>query len=235
MIHMMDDVAYLIDEATEEEQEALADVLELDLDEVEEGEIGEALSRQLKWKFQTPLGYLLTDPSFDEMCLDVAKHLKLKDLINKRQTCWGLLEKLVEHVMQAAWEEMPLGEKKKFLKNVLGKDYNKFAGASAADIGKLTGGAMLLALKEFGGFAVYKFSVIAANQVAKALLGRGLGLAANAGLTRGIAVFLGPVGWVLTIWAVNDLMGTNYKNVIPALFVIFTIYSRLKEEDALPF
>jgi len=51
------------------------------------------------------------------------------------------------------------------------------------------------------GFAPYKMAVIVANGMANAVLGHGLAFAANAGLTKGIALFAGPVGWALdAIW-----------------------------------
>ena len=46
------------------------------------------------------------------------------------------------------------------------------------------------------GFLAYKLALIVANAIARAILGRGLALATNAALTRGIAVFAGPIGWV---------------------------------------
>jgi uncharacterized protein YaaW (UPF0174 family) len=56
------------------------------------------------------------------------------------------------------------------------------------------------------GFAAYRLAVIVANAVARALLGRGLSLAANAALTRTIGVFAGPIGWALTaLWTAVDV------------------------------
>lgn len=56
---------------------------------------------------------------------------------------------------------------------------------------------MLLEALKLSGFAAYKASVIVANAGAHALLGHGLSFAANAALTKGLAVVLGPVGWRL--------------------------------------
>ena len=53
--------------------------------------------------------------------------------------------------------------------------------------------ALQMAIRN-GGFAPYKMAVIVANAVAQTLLGRGLSLALNAGLTKYISVFAGPIG-----------------------------------------
>jgi uncharacterized protein YaaW (UPF0174 family) len=41
-------------------------------------------------------------------------------------------------------------------------------------------------LNQFGGFAVYRMSVILANMLARSLLSNGLNFAANAALVRGV-------------------------------------------------
>ena len=61
--------------------------------------------------------------------------------------------------------------------------------------------AVTIALRaaiRLGGFRPYKIAVIVANAVAKALVGRGLSLGANAALTRLMGTFAGPIGLVLS-------------------------------------
>ena len=61
--------------------------------------------------------------------------------------------------------------------------------------------AVTVALKaaiRLGGFLPYQIAVIVANAVAKALIGRGLSLGANAALTRLMGTFAGPIGWILS-------------------------------------
>jgi uncharacterized protein YaaW (UPF0174 family) len=80
------------------------------------------------------------------------------------------------------------------------------------------------------GFTAYKIAVIVANAVAKAMLGRGLTLAANAGLTRTIGVFAGPIGWVLTaIWTAYDIAGAAYRVTIPS--VVQIVFLRAKQKQ----
>ena len=66
-------------------------------------------------------------------------------------------------------------------------------GISDADIPFGKSGVLLaqIALKQFGGFAVYKTTLIVANMVSRALLGKGLTFAANATLTRSLGLALG--------------------------------------------
>lgn len=68
------------------------------------------------------------------------------------------------------------------------------------------------------GFAAYQLAVIVANGVARAVLGRGLALAANAGLARAIGVFAGPIGWALSaLWLIVDVSGPAYRVTIPCV------------------
>ena len=79
------------------------------------------------------------------------------------------------------------------------------------------------------GFVAYQVAVIVANAVAKAVLGRGLSLAANAALTRIIGMFAGPIGWVITgIWTAIDIAGPAYRVTIPC--VCHVAYLRLKNQ-----
>ena len=76
-------------------------------------------------------------------------------------------------------------------------------------------------LKKFGGFALYKSTLIVANAIARQILGRGLSLATNALISRGIAVFIGPIGWILTgLWLLVDIAGPAYRKTVPAVIYI---------------
>jgi uncharacterized protein YaaW (UPF0174 family)/GTPase SAR1 family protein len=75
-----------------------------------------------------------------------------------------------------------------------------------------------LLLKNFGGFATYRISLIVANMVARALLGSGLSFATNIAITRTVGVVLGPVGWVASAaWLLVDLAGPAYRVTVPAV------------------
>lgn len=74
------------------------------------------------------------------------------------------------------------------------------------------------------GFAPYKLAVIVANGTATALLGHGLALATNAGLTKAIALFAGPVGWALdAVWGGMILAGPAYRVTLPCIVQVALI------------
>ena len=59
------------------------------------------------------------------------------------------------------------------------------------------------------------------NAIAKTILGRGLSLAANASITRGLSVIVGPIGIILSaLWSVYDIAGPAYRVIIPCTILI---------------
>ncbi len=93
--------------------------------------------------------------------------------------------------------------------------------------------AVIIALQtavRLGGFASYQVALIVANAIAKAMVGRGLALAANAGLTRTIGVFAGPIGWALTaLWTAIDMAGPAYRVTIPSVVQIAFLRTKQKQ------
>jgi uncharacterized protein YaaW (UPF0174 family) len=88
--------------------------------------------------------------------------------------------------------------------------------------------ASLQAGIRFGGFASYQVVLIVANAVAKAVVGRGLSLAANAGLTRMMGFFAGPIGWVLTaLWTAFDIAGPAFRVTIPCVVQVAFLRAKL--------
>lgn len=237
MIYTLQDIRKLLAKASAEERAQLAELLDADLEGVKgQRKQGEALVRQLCWKYQTPLGFLTREPSFDEMCVDVAKRLKLEGLTKQETSCWEMLSHVIRTLLEQLLKEMTPEQRGELASQVLTTEQLKeFYGKGAIDWGKVSTGSILLAIKQFGGFATYKVALIVVNQAARVLIGRGLTLAANAALVKGISVFLGPVGWVLLAWGINDILGTNYKRVVPAVLYIYCIYERLNEEGQVPF
>jgi uncharacterized protein YaaW (UPF0174 family) len=62
-------------------------------------------------------------------------------------------------------------------------------------------------------------------------LGRGLSYAANAGLTRWLSIFAGPIGWALTaVWTAIDLAGPAYRVTIPAVIQIAYMRAKMNYE-----
>ncbi len=116
-------------------------------------------------------------------------------------------------VIEKAYEKMTEEERKAFL-DAVGADYA--AGIPAA----LPIMALQAAIK-LGGFAAYQLALIVANAVAKQVLGHGLKLAANAGITRALGALAGPIGWAVTIlWTVYDIAGPAARVTIPCVLQV---------------
>jgi uncharacterized protein YaaW (UPF0174 family) len=91
--------------------------------------------------------------------------------------------------------------------------------------------AVIQAAIRAGKFSPYQIAVIVANAALKAVIGRGLSIAANAALTRVLAILAGPIGWtIIGLWTVVDIAGPAYRVTIPA--VIYVAYLRLKHNEA---
>ena len=79
-----------------------------------------------------------------------------------------------------------------------------------------------------GGFKSYKLTLIIANSILKALIGRGLSFGGNILLTRTMAVLTGPIGWAITAaWTLIDVGGTAYRVTIPAVIQIAALRSKI--------
>ena len=120
--------------------------------------------------------------------------------------------KLMMKILEDSMKKMSPSERKKVCKDLDLKttDYT----SEGAVI------ALQTAIK-LGGFAPYKVTVIVANAVVKALIGRGLSVAANATLTRVVGIFAGPVGWILTAgWTLIAIAGPAYRVTMPAVIMV---------------
>ncbi|HCL8742824.1 TPA: DUF3944 domain-containing protein [Escherichia coli] len=91
--------------------------------------------------------------------------------------------------------------------------------------------AMLAAIQYIfnsGGFRSYQITVMLANVILKALIGRGLTIAANATLVRIVSLLAGPIGWAITAaWTLVDIGGTAYRVTIPAVIQIAVLRSKI--------
>lgn len=85
---------------------------------------------------------------------------------------------------------------------------------------------------KFSGFAAYKVALIVANAVAKAVIGRGLSLAVNAGLARSLSILAGPIGWAITaFWTLLDIAGPAYRITMPCVVQIAFLRAKLKYKE----
>lgn len=118
---------------------------------------------------------------YREILTDVAKKQKVN--FNSDNSVELIEQYILQSIMQKAIEKMSEEELKNFLTEM---NAGKMIGTKQA----MTVAAFTV-IRSLGGFTTYKVAVIVANTVAKTLLGRGLTLAGNAALTRGLSTFLG--------------------------------------------
>lgn len=118
----------------------------------------------------------------------------------------------------------------KSLEKMTAKEKREFAMQMNLIVPDLSTVAIMAALQgavRLGGFASYQMALIIANSTAKFIAGRGLAIAANAGLVRGLAIIAGPVGLVISgLTALPMITGAAYRVTIPS--VIQVSYMRKK-------
>ena len=149
-------------------------------------------------------------PSYSEILRDVAKRNKVS--FNSRATDemveQYLLQKLFDDTIMSASDD----ELKKMLEE-LGMPVTQFWREAAI--------AALMVAWKCGGFQSYILLVSVVNAMVRFFIGRGLSLAANAGLTRMASIFMGPVGIALTrLWTIVDIAGPAYRVTVPAVIQI---------------
>jgi small GTP-binding protein len=122
-----------------------------------------------------------------------------------------LEKRIIEKLFVDAYEQMSQSERDALFRS-LGMDYQEIpVGASSMLL-------IQLLLKKYGGFAVYKYSIIVAHWISKAIIGKGLPFAASPLIARAVSSFLGPVGWTASgLWAATALAGPAYRKTIPAV------------------
>jgi len=122
---------------------------------------------------------------------------------------------LLMKTLEKSLDDMSTEEKKALIKSL---DLKTTSFTKEAIIAALQGGIIA------GGFQSYQLAVTIANSIAKTLLGKGLAFTANATLTRGLAIFSGPIGWAITggITAIS-LAGPGKRVTIPATIYIASL------------
>lgn len=152
-----------------------------------------------------------------EAVCDVADHVGAS--YHKDQPVAEIEMAIIAKIAAKTVESMTPEERHRFV--------DEFPEVQVQSAGVVTSAALLAAAKLSGGFGGLKIAAIVANALAKAMLGRGLSLAATAGLVRTIGVLAGPVGWAITgVWTAFDLASPAYRVMLPC--VVQVAYMRQK-------
>lgn len=152
-------------------------------------------------------------------------HVEYNDDMSIREIEQNIIAKIIKD----AWEKMDEKERIAILEEAnvdinnldeeskkifINGNFSAFTGAGASM-------AFIQLLINLTGFQAYQMSVIVANLVARTILGHGLALGTNAAITRGLAVFAGPVGWVISGLLMAPLVsGPAYRVIVPCVIHI---------------
>lgn len=154
---------------------------------------------------------------YKEILTDVCDKLKVN--YNEDSSVIRIENNLLMKITNDAFDNMSDEEKKEFLVSIGLENTKNFKPEAITGI--------FQAIFKAGGFKSYQLTVIITNAVLKHLIGRGLSFAANASLTKTMAILTGPIGWAITgLWTAADIAGPAYRVTIPAVFEI----TRLRQE-----
>ncbi|MEZ9819676.1 DUF3944 domain-containing protein [Shewanella sp. 10N.286.45.A1] len=156
---------------------------------------------------------------YKEVLIDVCKKLKIKT--DYKAEVVKIEQALLAKLFQDSWEKMSESERAE-LRKELKVDTSLTSGAALTAI---------IAAIRMGGFMSYQVAMIVANAVAKALLGRGLTIAANAGLARVIGIFAGPIGIAITVLlTIPAISGPAFRVTLPAVVQIAAMRQQMLNE-----
>jgi uncharacterized protein YaaW (UPF0174 family) len=162
---------------------------------------------------------------YREIVRDVARRCDVKS--QWRANVEDIEAGIVEAVLTRACPPMTPDERKIALSSLQVHEVQGLKGAASI-------GALQTAIQA-GGFLPYQAAVVVSNGLAHATLGHGLSYAANAALTKGMAIFAGPVGWAFTaLLGSMALGGPAYRVTIPCVVQVALIrqmWSRRLEEE----
>ena len=148
---------------------------------------------------------------YREVLTDVCDKLKVN--YNKNSTVEKIENNMLMKIIADALEKMSPEELRNLAESVGVKNTDGITAEVLAGI--------FQAAFRAGGFMSYQITLIVVNAVLKLLIGRGLSIAGNAALTRAMAFFTGPIGWILTgVWTAIDIAGPAYRVTIPAVIQI---------------
>jgi uncharacterized protein YaaW (UPF0174 family) len=160
---------------------------------------------------------------YREVLTDVCDKLKVN--YNENSSVEKIENNMLMKIITDSLEKMSPDELKNLAESVGVKNTNGITAEA------LTG--IFQAAFVAGGFMSYQVTLMVVNAVLKFLIGRGLSFAGNIALTRAMAVFTGPIGWVLTgIWTAFDIAGPAYRVTIPAVIQIAALRKKYLVGDA---
>jgi uncharacterized protein YaaW (UPF0174 family) len=159
--------------------------------------------------------------TYREVLSDVCDKAGVK--YNKNETISEIEDSLLIKLLGDSLEKMSEADRNEFVKIIGITNLKAFTPTGLT-------AALQLAFKA-GGFQSYQITLMIANAVSRALLGRGLALAANATLVRTASLLTGPVGWVLTGgWTIADMAGPAFRVTLPSVIQVAVLRRKYNVE-----
>jgi uncharacterized protein YaaW (UPF0174 family) len=150
---------------------------------------------------------------YDQIVRDVAGRVGVK---SGEKSTREIEREIVTKLLLEAYETMSPEQRRELLLSLKIRDRKLLLAPGGVEAARLA--------IQHSGFAAYKGSVIVANAAAHQLLGHGLSLATNAALTKGIAVFAGPVGLVFAaLLGGNALAAPARRVTVPIVLQVAAI------------
>lgn len=148
---------------------------------------------------------------YREALTDVCNKLKIK--YEKENKIMEIENKLLTKILDDAVKKMSNSERTEFAKTLGITNFKNLTPAVLAT-------AIQMAFKA-GGVKSFKLTIIVANAVSHAALGRGIALVGNAAFMRTASLLTGPIGWALTgAWTIVDIAGPAYRVTIPSVIQV---------------
>ncbi|WP_280564915.1 DUF3944 domain-containing protein [Chromohalobacter sp. 48-RD10] len=158
---------------------------------------------------------------YREILTDVCDKMAIKH--DKKDNIIEIENNLLIKILDDAVEKMSESERAEFAKTL-----------GITNLKRLTPAVLTTAVQmafKAGGFKSFQLTVIVANAVSRAALGRGVALAGNAALMRTASILTGPVGWALTgAWTIVDIAGPAYRVTMPSVLQVAFLRKKYQAE-----
>lgn len=224
----MDELRAILEKATAEELQGLADILEIawDRDTFLSQKI-ESLVSVFEDNSQSVFGSVLgSERSYREIVVQAAKKLDVLHL--PHETAAEIEVRIARKVFETVWEKMT-PEQRQQMEEELKRTAQKFdkGGALLGSAGIF--GALTAA--QLSGFGVYLLASTSLGALT-ATLGVTLPFAVYTTMSSAIAVIIGPAGWIgMALLALWKLTGANYKRLIPAILYVAMLRSKQANKE----
>lgn len=150
---------------------------------------------------------------YEQIVRDVAGRVGVK---SAEKSTREIEREIVTRLLLEAYEAMSPEQRRELLLSLKIRDHKLLLAPGGVEAARLA--------IQHSGFAAFKGTVIVANAAAQQLLGHGLSMATNAALTKGIAIFAGPVGLAFAAFLGGNALAAPARRVtVPIVLQVAAI------------